>query len=593
MTFLLRQLSRTADGREIVRATRIDRESVTIGRATSSDIVVSDLAVAPQHAVVTRKDGRRIDVTVAEGFSIGIDGRRVSSAGLDYVRGAALVVGDARITVTSDADGTTVLTVTRTASSDAPTDEQQFSLANVLPGKRRLAWVLASAVLAIFLIWPIWHFTHRETNMQGAGIQADRSWTPGPLSTAHHALEKNCKACHTQAFVAVRDTACTTCHTKVHDHAAPSRLASARAPLGLGGKFLAGWAKAFNKPDRGACVDCHREHEGAGAMPPTPQQFCADCHTTLKDRLVDAKIGNAGDFGTSHPQFRPLVATAPGTNPAFARGLAGATLHEANGLKFPHNVHLDGRGGVAQMARRLKGQYGFGNALACADCHTPTADGTRFLPVDMERNCQMCHSLAFDRIGGAVRTLRHGDIGQMMADLRAMYRATTPDRPLELGGMARRRPGQYAQGEVYHAWFGATTSRAGNGEAAIRQVFSKGGACYDCHVVTPPGTNGSTNWNVVPVHQVNRYLVHGWFDHAAHTTQTCISCHAAAKSRDAADVLVPGIETCRSCHGGEASAAKVPSSCAMCHSYHQKQDAPWRSRRRLSPAAMPAMRATE
>jgi predicted CXXCH cytochrome family protein len=153
--------------------------------------------------------------------------------------------------------------------------------------------------------------------------------------------------------------------------------------------------------------------------------------------------------------------------------------------------------------------------------------------------------------------------------------------------MARRRPGLYAQGQVYHAYFGVAGRRPGSADAAIRQVFSPGGACYDCHVVTPPGASGSIDWGVVPVHQPARYLMRGWFDHAAHTSESCVSCHAAGKSRDAADVLVPGIETCRQCHGGENSAAQVPSSCAMCHSYHQKQDAPWRSRRRLSPAARP------
>ena len=581
MTFLLRQVSRTAEGREIVRATKVERDTVTIGRAADSDIVVPDLAVAPQHAVIERKDARRLGITTEAGFAVKIDGRATSAGEIDVTRGGEIVVGDARIMVARDGDGAIVLTVTRTAADAEPVDQAAFSLAYVLPGKRPMAYLLIAVVLAIFLAWPIWHFTHPGR------IQADRSWTPGPLSAAHHGLEGNCKACHVAAFVSVRDTACVACHKDVHDHAPPARLAAARAPLGLGGRLLAGWARAFNKPGRGACVDCHREHEGAGPMPPTPQVFCADCHTALKDRLADTTIGNAGDFGTIHPQFRPLVATALGAKPVLARETIGPGLREANGLKFPHDVHLDLRGGVAQMARTLKSRYGFGDALACADCHKPTADGARFLPVDMERDCKMCHSLAFDSVGGTVRTLRHGDIAQMIADLRAMYRSTGPDRPLELGGMARRRPGLYAQGQVYHAYFGAAAVRPGSADAAIRQVFSAGGACYDCHIVTPPDTNGLIDWGVVPVRQPSRYLMHGWFDHAAHSTQTCASCHAAGKSRDATDVLVPGIATCRSCHGGESSAAKVPSSCAMCHSYHQKQDAPWRSRRRLSPAARP------
>jgi len=39
---------------------------------------------------------------------------------------------------------------------------------------------------------------------------------------------------------------------------------------------------------------------------------------------------------------------------------------------------------------------------------------------------------------------------------------------------------------------------------------------------------------------------------------------------------LPGIKTCRECHGGEfAKEADVPSSCAMCHDYHADDGAPW------------------
>ncbi|MEI9927133.1 MAG: cytochrome c3 family protein [Sphingomonas sp.] len=79
-----------------------------------------------------------------------------------------------------------------------------------------------------------------------------------------------------------------------------------------------------------------------------------------------------------------------------------------------------------------------------------------------------------------------------------------------------------------------------------------------------------------------RYLQHGWFDHAAHRTEACASCHDARMSANASDLLLPGIKTCRTCHGGEASTAKVPSSCAMCHSYHPAEGAPWAPRRQVA-----------
>ena len=66
----------------------------------------------------------------------------------------------------------------------------------------------------------------------------------------------------------------------------------------------------------------------------------------------------------------------------------------------------------------------------------------------------------------------------------------------------------------------------------------------------------------------------GWFDHKAHETESCESCHAARTSHTAADVLLPKIESCQRCHGGEDSHKSVPSSCAMCHDYHMDATAP-------------------
>jgi predicted CXXCH cytochrome family protein len=94
-------------------------------------------------------------------------------------------------------------------------------------------------------------------------------------------------------------------------------------------------------------------------------------------------------------------------------------------------------------------------------------------------------------------------------------------------------------------------------------------------MVTPPGASGNANWQVLPVHQPMRYMMNGWFDHAAHATQKCESCHAAPKSHDAKQLLLPGIDSCRTCHGGEKAKADVPSGCAMCHSYHAGDGAPW------------------
>jgi hypothetical protein len=221
------------------------------------------------------------------------------------------------------------------------------------------------------------------------------------------------------------------------------------------------------------------------------------------------------------------------------------------------------------MARRLSGRYGFGQALECKDCHDPAPDGARFQPVDMEEDCAMCHDLAFDRSGGTLRTLRHGEPAQVVADLRDFYRGRASPRPSVLAPAARRRPGdspdlrnriQFARGP-------------GSAERAIRNVFSPGGACWGCHRVEAP-TGGSLDFRIRPVAFPLRYLHKGWFDHRAHATQSCSSCHAAERSSAASDLLIPDLASCRTCHGGEGSSKPVPSSCAMCHDYHMDAGAP-------------------
>jgi hypothetical protein len=171
---------------------------------------------------------------------------------------------------------------------------------------------------------------------------------------------------------------------------------------------------------------------------------------------------------------------------------------------------------------------------------------------------------AYDKVAGIYRQLKHGDVEQMIADLSA----ADLTQPMVTD---RGRPGAYAQGGTYHFGF---SDRAYN-SLLIRNALSPNGICGECH--TPTFENGRPG--VVPVRLVTRYMQHGWFDHKAHTQEKCISCHAADKSNSATDVMLPGVQSCRTCHLGEtASDAKVPSGCAMCHSYHPPSFPPARDR---------------
>jgi len=592
MSFEIRQISTTADGREIVRSATSEKTQISIGRSSENDIHLQDLAVDPKHAEIEQLGNRRIRVRATGTLGFDIDGKPTLDAEIDASKGAELRFGGHRITVSpGDGDGV-VLTVQRVeAVSDASEEKDEvrsFSLASTMLGKRPLAWALAVFVLLAFLAVPITSYLLRPAEdtrniyevmkQKGPGedhVFGDASWSSGPLSKAHHALEGKCESCHEKAFVSVRDTACKTCHEKVHDHAPIERIRKAPGDMGIGRQVLASIGEMFGRPGVGACATCHIEHEGAGPMLATPQAFCTDCHSSLSERLTDTKIGDASDFGEAHPEFRPTVQVTPGKHPRFDRVSLAKKPTDDSGLKFPHDVHLSKTGGVAQMGRRLSEEYGFGDALACSDCHKPTSDGVRFQPVDMKRDCQMCHSLGFEMVDGTTRTLRHGQPDQVIADLRAYYRSTGPAVPIQLGGMSRRRPGNYADGKVHHAYFGAVAARPNGADAAIAAVFSEGGACYDCHTITPPGVADNASWSVLPVHQTSRFFTKGWFDHKAHDTEDCESCHSAPTSKLATDLLLPDLKSCRDCHGGENSNTDVPSGCALCHSYHMGDEAPW------------------
>src|SRR3546814_14816209 len=60
MSFLVRQISLTADGREIVRAAMIAKPPLSLGLAAEPDIHLPDLALEPDHALIAQFSYRSI-----------------------------------------------------------------------------------------------------------------------------------------------------------------------------------------------------------------------------------------------------------------------------------------------------------------------------------------------------------------------------------------------------------------------------------------------------------------------------------------------------------------------------------------------------
>jgi len=148
MSFVIRQISLTADGREIVRSVTLAKPQLSLGRASTNDIHLPDLALEPDHARIEQIDARTIRVRATGTLGFDVEGRTTRSADIDTSKGAELRFGGHRVTVAQE-DDATVLAVRRIdAVSEASEEKEEarvFSLARLAPPKRLTAWALALA----------------------------------------------------------------------------------------------------------------------------------------------------------------------------------------------------------------------------------------------------------------------------------------------------------------------------------------------------------------------------------------------------------------------------------------------------------------
>lgn len=575
MAFLIRTIAKAKSGREIVRDRTVEQGELIVGRAPESDIHLPDLTVELSHLSLSDAGAGMLSASALGELPFDLDGSSITEATIDPNAGATITVGPAQLAISRDGDGAVQIVIQPVDKAAVAGDAVAgFGLASALPSKRVMAWGLAATIFVLLLSVPV--ITHLirtpvendPDNIAQGQVLFDSSWSAGDLSMAHHDLEENCEACHVTPFVSVQDETCLTCHAELGDHAEMPRLAEGMAPLSTGDSIQWSIAETLGKEGPLGCVACHSEHEGevnlvADDSTLRSEQFCADCHNELDGRLTDVTFANAADFGDKHPQFRPQFYTAHFDEAPNRVSLDGEVV-ERSGLIFPHDLHMDPDGGAARMAISLPG---YGSALECSNCHEEEPDGVGFAPVQMEPACESCHSLVFDRNGPNFRSLSHGDVEEVLAELANIDRGT---RPAIVNG--RGRPGQFARGGRYYSNFGRPMSAY----IAINRALEPSGVCGECHI--PTSINGRRD--LTPVNLPDRFLMRGHFTHAAHGEDVaeCSDCHATSTSSEATDLLIPDLNSCRDCHLGESATKSdeiTPSSCAMCHGYHTPA-MPWR-----------------
>ncbi|HEX4177973.1 MAG TPA: FHA domain-containing protein [Rhizomicrobium sp.] len=624
MSFILRQIAKRVGAPDIVREKAVAAAEPVIGRGSDCDIQLTDLAVSLRHAVIKEIAPGRVTVESLGAENFEADGKFVHKADLDLAKSPVLVFGSHVLTLTPGENGTVLVTATareNVAAADAASDQKHsFSLKYALFSQRQIAWITTVAILLACLIVPVGLFIIDHNRHQVISSAADRQWSSGPLSPGHHFLEKNCVACHRQAFVSVTDSACLSCHQAdlnrsarqqvvsltqslgspfppdpAADHAPHDRLMAASPPDPNLLRRINTWvATTFSHPnDR--CASCHTEHVGTGqaetGKAPAPvtaselkRNDCKDCHTGMSQRLTDTRIPDVLDWG-HHPDFRPVITAGfDGDRPRLEKIALSSVPMEKEGLIFGHDVHLSTKGGVARQAVELGKAAGYGAPLTCDNCHRRSDDGG-FAPIEMKRDCGQCHSLAFTRKNGVDQLLPHGHPDQVVAALKAYFagaprQSGTPEAFLG-------RPGMYG---VF------TPSQPVDYVAAnVRDAFEPGGTCYGCHVIIPPADKRSLDYRVAPVKLTSRYLPWGDFNHNVpehHQDATgapnCDACHKAKSSTKAEDVMLPRIAECDTCHGKtrQETVATAGSDCAECHGFHNPGQATSPRNQKLARSAL-------
>jgi cytochrome c551/c552 len=524
-------------------------EILTIGRASDQAIFLPDLRAALNHASVTAIGSGQYLVESLIIAGIRVNGQITYS--ITVGSGAVIEIGSTRLTLLEargDYDAAVEVAAIDKSEQAAISARRTkpTSLSQTWIGKRWPSWIGFLLVLSLGLLLPAAsHFVPPlDTVLKHSPLPSTTSWNPGELDAAHQFFGADCKRCHEHAFLTVRDKACTSCHVKTKAHADPSR---------------------FNIPELGdaRCGTCHQDHNGTRGMVSTDQRLCADCHANLKVRTKNAsQVVDISDFGTAHPQFHVNLPGWSAGGEFTPKSMPWTTgLKENSGLKFNHEKHLKADGLNTPKGRKT---------LTCANCHQPDAAGAAMQPIAFEKMCHECHQLGFDTLAPE-REVPHAKIEAVIYTLEEFYAR----RGLE-GGYAdaraptivqeRRRPGSpplSRQEQVEALAWARDRSRE-----AARTLFT-GKACVTCHTVTTPAS-GEAAWKIAPVRVSGIWYAQARFTHAKHQTKACTDCHDdAAKSKISSDLLIPGIDNCRECHGGANARGKVASTCIACHDYHR------------------------
>ncbi len=476
------------------------------------------------------------------------------------------------------------------------------------PLKRAKFW-LSLLLPLLALVWIAWR-----------GLSGDhRVYSSGRMSKAHAVLEKECAACHVQqagAFSAkAADNACLSCHDGPLHHI----------------------VHLLNTPD---CATCHTEHRGRVNISAASDQSCGECHSRLETITASEPFRwpHIRSFEDGHPEFAALRSSGG----VAARDPGTIKLNHAIHMKpirsGPNgpNVQLDCGNCHRSAATAADLTYSDAKYRATAvsykesDEVLPLPAGTLnspkpvsgrelMAPVKFANACVACHLLTFDkRFNEGVPHDKPDVVHAFVVQKFSAYIAAHPSELRETQDPERDLTGKPLPPRTR----ALTASQWVMEKTAVAEELLWHKTCAQCHEMSlislqdtriarwsPSSPNGAgriaspsqaesladqearlsnrqTNLpTIAPSNSTLRWMPHAKFDHSKHEGFTCVSCHAKAlTSTETSDVLLPGIETCKTCHAPGPEHAE--SRCFECHTYHD-----WSKRKEVTPKfTLPALR---
>jgi len=559
------------------RSQRASGPRIRLGRGTDNEVPLADIRVGLHiAALVTREGGIAIE-------KLGSSPLIINGDSVDYARlnpGDEILLGPYRIEilpVPEGCDGAIQVELVQPmgAALERLTTGARIGLERTGTSKRVYAWTGFLVIAVICLAVPIFFYSgglmqrwSKDTTNQKFAQLVGLSWNAGTLSNAHRFFAADCKTCHQDAFASIPDKACLSCHDKVGNHVMHN------VKLGAVGEELASLR----------CVDCHSEHRGIEGSVIREAHLCLGCHRNLVDRAPAAQVRDIGGWPKGHPQFRAtLVANASkGETVRVELGTTPPPMDNP-GIKFSHAAHLV-KGGFPVLGYK---------EMACADCHVAEPSGQSFLSITYKKQCESCHELTFDKVALPWPNAKvpHGDDVGVIAAVWNYYaglalRDGAAAAPIPAAAPVERRgAGQPASPSAAppptdtQGWVTAKSL------TALRVVFDDRRGCAYCHYSTtadgawdtdkiladalPPKANPPRV--VAPVMMRTSFLPNATFDHASHRGMTCEDCHASRSSLTSSEVLIPGIDNCVKCHGGEKASLRAQSTCISCHAFHRSE----------------------